>query len=93
MTSTSTRIVAGLAALATAALLSSCSGKTDEKSAPAPSTTASAQVAAHNAHDVMFAQMMIPHHQQALELSPLKQPEYCDTLAAAQKAWETSFAG
>ncbi len=71
MTSTSTRIVAGLAALATAALLSSCSGKTDEKSAPATSTTASAQVAAHNADDVMFAQMMIPHHQQALELSAL----------------------
>jgi uncharacterized protein (DUF305 family) len=68
MTSTSTRIVAGLAALATAALMSSCSSKTDEKSAPATSTTASAQAAAD---DVMFAQMMIPHHQQALELSAL----------------------
>jgi len=71
MTSTSTRIVAGIAALTTIVVLSSCS-KTEDHSAPASSTaTTSEQVAAHNAHDVMFAQMMIPHHQQAVELSAL----------------------
>lgn len=71
MTSTSTRIVASLVALATAAVVSSCSGKADEPRGQASSTTASEQVAAHNADDVTFAQMMIPHHQQALELSAL----------------------
>ena len=71
MTSTSTRIVAGIGALTTIVVLSSCS-KTEDHSAPASSTaTTSEQVAAHNAHDVMFAQMMIPHHQQAVELSAL----------------------
>jgi len=71
MTSTSTRIVAGIGALTTIVVLSSCS-KTEDHSAPASSAaTTSEQVAAHNAHDVMFAQMMIPHHQQAVELSAL----------------------
>ena len=72
MTSASTRIVAGIAALATAVVVSSCS-KTEDHSAHVSSTTTttSEQVAAHNAHDVTFAQMMIPHHQQAVELAAL----------------------
>jgi len=72
MTSTSTRIIAGVAALASAVVVSSCS-KTEDHSAHASSTTTttSEQVAAHNAHDVTFAQMMIPHHQQAVELAAL----------------------
>ncbi len=72
MTSTSTRIIAGVAALATAVVVSSCS-KTEDHAAHASSTatTTTAQVAVHNAHDVTFAQMMIPHHQQAVELSAL----------------------
>ena len=72
MMSTSTRIIAGVAALASAVVVSSCS-KTEDHSAHASSTTTttSEQVAAHNAHDVMFAQMMIPHHQQAVELAAL----------------------
>jgi uncharacterized protein (DUF305 family) len=71
MTSTSTRIIAGLAALASAVVVSSC-GKTEDHSAhPSSAATASAQVAVHNADDVMFAQMMIPHHQQAIELSAM----------------------
>ena len=72
MTSTSTRIIAGVAALASAVVVSSCS-KTEDHSAHVSSTTTttSEQVAAHNAHDVMFTQMMIPHHQQAVELSAL----------------------
>ncbi|WP_091528718.1 DUF305 domain-containing protein [Microlunatus soli] len=41
---------------------------------PAGSSTspsASATTASHNAADVMFAQMMIPHHRQAVEMSDL----------------------
>ncbi|WP_179968501.1 DUF305 domain-containing protein [Mycolicibacterium helvum] len=75
MMSTSSRIVAVTAALATAVVVSSCS-KTDDHSQHATSTTTtSATVAAHNADDVMFAQMMIPHHQQAVELAALA-PEH-----------------
>ena len=71
MTSTSTRIIAGVAALASAVVVSSC-GKSADSAKPAPSAaTSSAQIAVHNADDVMFAQMMIPHHQQAVELSAM----------------------
>ncbi|WP_413642679.1 DUF305 domain-containing protein [Mycobacterium sp. RTGN5] len=73
--STSSRIVAVTAALATAVVVSSCS-KTDDHSQHATATpTTSSTVAAHNADDVMFAQMMIPHHQQAVELAALA-PEH-----------------
>jgi uncharacterized protein (DUF305 family) len=37
----------------------------------AASTSASAPVAQHNDQDVMFAQAMIPHHQQAVEMAKL----------------------
>src|SRR5258707_3680466 len=75
MMSTGSRIVAVTAALATAVVVSSCS-KTDDMSQHATATsTTSATVAAHNADDVMFAQMMIPHHQQAVELAALA-PEH-----------------
>jgi uncharacterized protein (DUF305 family) len=71
MTSTSTRIIAGFAALASAVVVCSCS-KGEDHNAHATTTAASAEpVAAHNADDIMFAQMMIPHHQQAVELSAL----------------------
>jgi uncharacterized protein (DUF305 family) len=36
-----------------------------------PSAPASAAAQHHNDHDVMFAQMMIPHHQQAIEMAEL----------------------
>ncbi|MCX2931842.1 DUF305 domain-containing protein [Mycobacterium sp. CVI_P3] len=70
MMSTSRRIVAAATALAAIAAGSACSTPEDH-SPPATSTTASETVAAHNADDIMFAQMMIPHHQQAVELSAL----------------------
>lgn len=38
-------------------------------SASAPSGNASTSAAAHNSADTMFAQMMIPHHSQAVEMS------------------------
>jgi uncharacterized protein (DUF305 family) len=39
-------------------------------SAPAPATSGS-PTAAHNAADVNFAELMIPHHQQAIEMATL----------------------
>ncbi|EHB55358.1 protein of unknown function DUF305 [Mycolicibacterium rhodesiae JS60] len=68
MMSTPVRIVAVTAALATAVVVSSCA-KTEDHSQHAASTTTSSTVAAHNADDIMFAQMMIPHHEQAVELA------------------------
>lgn len=38
---------------------------------PAPSSTGTPAAGPHNQADVMFAQMMIPHHQQAIEMSDL----------------------
>ncbi|MGW5495406.1 DUF305 domain-containing protein [Streptomyces olivaceoviridis] len=38
---------------------------------PSAAATASASATAHNAQDVSFAQGMIPHHQQALEMAKL----------------------
>ncbi|NTY61401.1 DUF305 domain-containing protein [Mycolicibacterium sphagni] len=71
MMSISSRIVAVTAALATAVVVSSCSKTEDHSQHAASTTTTSSTVAAHNADDVTFAQMMIPHHQQAVELAAL----------------------
>lgn len=82
MTTFTVRAAAGLAAVATAVTLSACSSatKTEDRadatttaSASAPSSTSAAATgqAAHNSQDVMFAQMMIPHHEQAVELSAM----------------------
>ena len=61
------------AALLIAAVLSSCTSAADQDRAaqPLPSADVTAEVAAHNTEDVMFAQMMIPHHRQAIELAAL----------------------
>jgi len=71
MTTARTRSIAALAAFAAAVTLSSCSTSTTDRGADASSVTAAEEVAGHNAEDVMFAQMMIPHHEQALELAAL----------------------
>lgn len=71
MTSTPVRIVAVAAALAAAVVVSSCAKAEDHSQHAASTTATSDTVAAHNADDVMFAQMMIPHHQQAVELAAL----------------------
>ncbi|ATY11624.1 DUF305 domain-containing protein [Amycolatopsis sp. AA4] len=52
------------AVLAASLLLGACGNA--ETSAPAPSAQAG-----HNAADVAFAQQMIPHHQQALEMAKM----------------------
>ena len=51
-----------VAALATALALSGCAGA-------APQAESSTAASAFNSDDVMFAQLMIPHHEQAVEMS------------------------
>jgi uncharacterized protein (DUF305 family) len=72
MTSHITRMAAGLVAAATVIALSACGAGTreDRGASDAPATTAGA-ANGHNTDDVMFAQLMIPHHQQAVELAAL----------------------
>ena len=86
MTSMPVRIVAVAAALTTAVVVSSCSKSEDHSQHATSSTSTSAQAAAaHNADDVMFAQMMIPHHQQAIELADLT-PQRTDNQALLKLA-------
>ncbi|WP_405966479.1 DUF305 domain-containing protein [Streptomyces sp. NBC_00015] len=47
------------------------SGNTGGHSSASSSTSADATAGVHNAQDVSFAQGMIPHHQQALEMAEL----------------------
>ena len=82
MTRTFTRLAAGVAAAAAIVALSSCSTATTEKAAPAASAE---QAATHNSNDVMFAQMMIPHHQQAVELGAMA-PEHTSDQAIIKLA-------
>lgn len=71
-------VVTAVAALATVAAIGACSNSTTttkeatQSSAPssAQSPTA-APAAAHNQADMMFARMMIPHHQQAIQMSDM----------------------
>jgi len=57
----------GAVALAAALALSSCAGGGPASDSTSPS--AEAPSAAFNVADVTFAQMMIPHHEQAVEMS------------------------
>ncbi|WP_396899297.1 DUF305 domain-containing protein [Mycolicibacterium sp.] len=70
----------GAGALVAVAVTAGCSGNSDQAApSPSPSAAASSSVApttasqdqAHNDADVMFAQHMIPHHQQAVEMSDM----------------------
>lgn len=74
------RFGSGFAALAATTLfISACSNATTDSQPSASSTSASASVspsaassdATHNDADVKFAQGMIPHHQQAIEMSDM----------------------
>ncbi|MEU6813102.1 DUF305 domain-containing protein [Streptomyces sp. NPDC046831] len=97
------RRAAGLAAVATAALLLTACGGGDSSpsgaaghsghgtSTTAPSSTAPARKGGHNAHDVTFAQEMIPHHRQAVAMARLapqraKSQEVKDLAAAISEA-------
>src|SRR5262245_29543981 len=68
------RVAALLAALAAALFLSSCSNSTSDSHADHPKSdepVITGQPAGYNADDVAFATNMIPHHQQAVDLSAL----------------------
>ncbi|WP_255605874.1 DUF305 domain-containing protein [Mycolicibacterium xanthum] len=64
-------------ALAAALTLAACSGSGGEQAAPSTtasvsaSSSASPAAAPHNQSDVMFSMHMIPHHQQAIEMSDI----------------------
>ncbi|MFC5744029.1 DUF305 domain-containing protein [Actinomadura rugatobispora] len=63
-----TRILAIGATLLIGATAAACGGDDGTASGPV-SPSAGARTAQHNQQDVTFAQMMIPHHRQALEMS------------------------
>lgn len=71
----SNRLAAGVAVTAALLALTACSNSTSNEggqSNTATSTSASPSAAEpHNQVDVMFAQHMIPHHQQAIEMSDI----------------------
>jgi len=94
-------IISGIA-LTSAVLLGACSsndsmsGMDHSSSAPAPSPSAQA-AAGHNADDVMFAQQMVPHHSQAIDMAKLvpsrsTNPKVLDLASRIAKAqeWPTS---
>ena len=62
MASVGMRITALIAAVITTALVSSCQESSPSREGPSTE---------HNAADVTFAQKMIPHHQQALDMAAM----------------------
>ncbi|KUI18815.1 DUF305 domain-containing protein [Mycobacterium lehmannii] len=68
-------VVAAAAVLAATSLTAACSNSASNESPSASPTNAqtsiAAPTAAHNHADVMFAHHMIPHHQQAIEMSDM----------------------
>lgn len=69
-------ITVGMATFAVAAVLTGCSGTATKEavssSAATPAATSPvAPAAAHNQADAMFAAHMVPHHQQAIEMSDM----------------------
>ncbi|KTR40365.1 hypothetical protein NS263_07825 [Curtobacterium oceanosedimentum] len=68
-TSTTTRTFAIAAALTLGLTLASCS--TSNSGSEAGSSSSTSVASAHNDQDVMFAQMMLPHHKQAVEMSDM----------------------
>jgi uncharacterized protein (DUF305 family) len=74
MTSINTRVVALLTVLSVALFVSACGGSesadhSEHKQTDTPAITG--QPAGYNADDVAFATNMVPHHQQAIEMSAL----------------------
>ena len=70
------RIAVSAAAVLTALTLAACgstSAPTAAPNAPGPMMTAPAADGDHNQADVMFSRMMIPHHEDAIEMAELAQ--------------------
>ncbi|MFJ7999275.1 DUF305 domain-containing protein [Streptomyces sp. NPDC096310] len=72
------RAAAAAAVLSAALVLAACGGQDTSTKAhsghgsdPSAAPTGTASASAHNAADVSFAQGMIPHHRQAVEMSSL----------------------
>lgn len=70
-TTTTTRILAIAAALTLGLTLAGCSTSDNAGSDAGSSASTSSAASAHNDQDVMFAQMMLPHHKQAVEMSDM----------------------
>ncbi|PBC60971.1 DUF305 domain-containing protein [Streptomyces sp. Tue6028] len=98
--STRARRAALVAVTATAALvLTACGGDGGHSghSAASPSTSADPSAGPHNAQDVSFAQGMIPHHRQAVEMAALAShraasAEVKDLAARIEKAQDPEIA-
>ena len=63
-----------MAALTAVAAIGGCSNSATKEAASSPASTSASQSAVdspHNQADGMFATMMIPHHQQAIEMSDI----------------------
>ncbi|MEV4761489.1 DUF305 domain-containing protein [Micromonospora chokoriensis] len=78
-------LVAGVSFTAAAVVLTGCGGDHSAAGGGHGSPTAAgasdaASASAHNAADVMFAQMMIPHHQQAVAMADLAATRAADPL-------------
>jgi len=72
MTLSGARIVAVIGALATAAAVTSCStSPSPHQHVPSAISGSNAQPTERNADDVAFAVNMMPHHQQAVEMSAM----------------------
>ncbi len=67
-TTTTTRALAITAALTLGLTLAGCS-TSNPSSDTGSSASSTSAASAHNDQDVMFAQMMLPHHKQAVEMS------------------------
>ncbi|MFD6857872.1 DUF305 domain-containing protein [Rhodococcus sp. NPDC060090] len=89
-------LAVGATALAVVFAAAACSDTgtdTDTTVATSPATTSAStsaadEAAAHNDADVMFAQMMLPHHSQAIEMSDMllaKQDIPADVTALAEQ--------
>ena len=99
-----TRILAVLAALAVAFFVSSCNspqpasdGHTDHSHEKEQAPVIGGEPAAYNAEDVAFATNMVPHHEQALELSAMvparsTNPEVVQLAQAIEAAQEPEIA-
>lgn len=70
MNTTITRTLAAAAALTIGLTLAGCS-TTNAGSSDSSSSSSSSAASAHNDQDVMFAQQMLPHHKQAVEMSDM----------------------
>ncbi|MEU9169858.1 DUF305 domain-containing protein [Streptomyces sp. NPDC048420] len=80
-------------AVSAALTLTACGGESDDGGAAdtSPAASADASAAAHNEQDVSFAQGMIPHHEQAVEMARLaadraSSAEVKDLAARVEKA-------